>query len=83
MSFIDWFLGEYKTIFDDRFEPCEEGYKAGASSRQGEVDELKQALNSALQATKNVCLERDELQNQINRLKFMLEHGLGEDDFKS
>jgi hypothetical protein len=58
-------------------------YKAGASSRQGEVDELKQALNSALQATKNVCVERDELQKLIDRLSFMLERGLGEDDFKS
>ena len=44
-----------------------DAYKAGAESRQGEIDELKQALNSALQAAKNVCIERDELQNRIDK----------------
>lgn len=58
--------------FDCSFvQDCYDHFEAGAASRQAEVDKLKQALNSALQASKNVCLERDELKAELKTLQEM------------
>ena len=80
MSFDNWWKENAIAMM------CEEDeaklmYDLGASSRQCEVDELKQALNSALQATKNVCVERDELQNRIDDLLESVDWHIEDCDF--
>ena len=50
----------------DAYEGAKWGFKAGQQSRQAEIDKLNDALKSALQASKNVCVERDELQKNLN-----------------
>ena len=82
MSFEEWWREENFNL--NSFDSDEEemwfkssvnrAYKAGVASRQGEVDELRQALNSALQAAKNVCVERDELQKRIDDALEILEY---------
>lgn len=70
MGFDRWFNKNHavKTAYSDLYiVGARKGFEAGAVSRQAEIDKLKQALNSALQANENVCLERDDLQKRIDK----------------
>ena len=70
MSFEEWFNENFDYLCTNK-DSAKEAFEAGAASRQGEVDTLEQALNSALQATKNVCIERDELKKELEILQGM------------
>jgi len=75
MSFEEWFKKDEHPLMDCDKWTAEIGYKAGAVSRQGEVDELKKELeilqgvhNALSLEAGNLVGERDELQKRVDEL---------------
>lgn len=44
-SFDEWFLDNFKSLDDERFDSCEDAWNAGQQSKQAEIDELRGCID--------------------------------------